>query len=163
MDWSKWFGFNTGDIPNMVTEVKAADGDDFIYILDMLYEESNRGTKQRALYQERSILAEHLRLGTLFVLKFDFEKYTNQFKGIYRAPTSNVMPAFCICTQRGTDDMEGGNTIEMVWVHKDVRRKGLGTRLVRHFLPAHVLYISDDLKPFWDKARATEGEDVNMQ
>jgi GNAT superfamily N-acetyltransferase len=140
---SKWFKFPVENIPNMVTRMELADEYDFTYMVDMLFKESNSGRKKTGYFKNRDIMAAHFRDNELYVLKFDFDQYKDQFIGGAREQWDETMPAFCA--------LNGDGEINMLWVQEDMRRMGLGTRFVQHFNVKRISHMPPEAEPFWNK------------
>lgn len=141
------FGFPLDDIPSMVTTVEKANGYELMYMVDMLSMECSDDKEHNGFFNNRGIIAEHLNQGTLYVLRFDFDMYRDRFIGDCRGWCDETMPAFCA--------MNSDGTIDILWVHKDARRKGLGTKFVKHFEVKHVLEMLPASEPFWKKMGVT--------
>lgn len=153
---------------------RVIDGDVFFALMDAVFDDTHRS--QWGPGFNRGFLAEAyaagrfytLRAATTATLERKWEEWTTangkkrrRMGGFecHRPILPPVMPPFavadgstfvlpCLCVPN-----VNGFLAEWLWVHPRVRRRGLGTRLLRGLCLRGAMHIVGTAKPFWDAVR----------
>lgn len=142
---SKRFPFPYKLIPSMDVKAVPATGNEFMYLIDLLMEEWIKNGCDKGFYNNRGTLAEHLRDGTFYVLRFDFDTYRDFFERDYRDHDDEIFHAFCTTNSGRNNEV----IAEMIWVSEEMRQMGIGRKFVEQLNITKAIGVLEKALPFW--------------